>query len=71
MARKIKTSQKIRVILNGVVIYTRVGAVADLFGGIVQREAVLDTIQNISLSDVKCTGMVNRIYGYDVQVDLL
>lgn len=73
MARQIKTSQKIRVIVNGVIVYTKVGAVSEMFGHTLQRMAVLNAIEQIALGDAgrKITGFVGRFTDIDVQVDLL
>jgi len=66
-------SQKLRVILNGITIYTTIkGVMFDLFGNTEQRAAVCDALLQLSWA-VRNTGSVgigSNYRGYDIQVDL-
>ena len=67
-------SQKLRVILNGITIYTTIkGVMFDLFGNTEQRAAVCDALLQLSYDfrNNNCVGIGRNYRGYDVQVDLL
>ena len=66
-------SQKIRVIVNNIIVNTTVkGAMYDTFGNSDQRAAVCDALLQLSWA-VRNTGSVgigSNYRGYDIQVDL-
>ena len=69
-----KNSQKLRVIINGVAIYTTIKSVLfDLFGNSEQRAAVCDALIKLSFYKrvANYTGLAEDFRGYSVQVDLL
>ena len=70
----LKNSQKIRVIINGVIVYTTVkGVLFDLFGNTEQRAAVCDALLQLSYfyRTEKSTGLGKDFRGYSIQVDLI
>ena len=67
----LNNSQKIRVILNGVHIYTTVGSTTSMFGVTSQRIAVDAALVAISDSINDITGIATRVGDVDVQVDIL
>jgi acid stress-induced BolA-like protein IbaG/YrbA len=75
VVRNLLNSQKIRVILNGVHVYTTVyDAVYNTFGEVNQRRAVSDTLVRISNSkdtNEPFFGIVTSEYGIQLQVDLI
>jgi acid stress-induced BolA-like protein IbaG/YrbA len=75
VVRNLLNSQKIRVILNGVHVYTTVyDAVFNTFGEVNQRRAVSDTLVRIGNSkdtNESITGIVTSAYGIQLQVDLV
>ena len=70
----LKNSQKIRVIINGVIVYTTIkGVLYDLFGNTEQRAAVCDALCQLSYfyRTEKSTGLGKDFRGYSIQVDLI
>ena len=67
----INNSQKIRVILNGVGIYTTVAATQGIFATTHHRVAVEAGLLEISKQNGKIVGYASRWNGIDFQVDLL
>ena len=70
----LKNSQKIRVIINGVIVYTTIkGVLFDLFGNTEQRAAVCDALLQLSYfyRTDGSVGLAQDFRGYSVQVDLL
>ena len=70
----LKNSQKIRVIINGVIVYTTVkGVLFDLFGNTEQRAAVCDALLELSYfyRTEKSTGLGKDFRGYSIQVNLI
>ena len=70
----LKNSQKIRVIINGVIVYTTIkGVLFDLFGNTEQRAAVCDALLELSYfyRTEKSTGLGKDFRGYSIQVDLI
>ena len=70
----LKNSQKIRVIINGVVVYTTIkGVLYDLFGNTEQRAAVCDALLQLSYfyRTEKSTGIGKDFRGYSIQVNLI
>ena len=69
-----KNSQKLRLIINGIIVYTTVkGVLFDLFGSSEQRAAVCDTLMKLSFykRTENAMGLADNFRGYSVQVDLL
>ena len=67
-------SQKLRVILNGITIYTTIkGVMFDLFGNTDQRAAVCDALLRLSFlkRTANCAGVGAVYRGYQIQVDLM
>jgi len=70
----LKNSQKIRVIINGVIVYTTIkGVLFDLFGNTEQRAAVCDALLELSYfyRTEKSTGLGKDFRGYSIQVNLI
>jgi hypothetical protein len=70
----LKNSQKLRVIINGVIVYTTVkGVLYDLFGNTEQRAAVCDALLQLSYfyRTEKSTGIGKDFRGYSIQVNLI
>jgi len=70
----LKNSQKIRVIINGVIVYTTIkGVLYDLFGNTEQRAAVCDALLQLSYfyRTEKSTGLSKDFRGYSIQVNLI
>ena len=70
----LKNSQKIRVIINGVIVYTTIkGVLFDLFGNTEQRAAVCDALLQLSYfyRTEKSTGIGKDFRGYSIQVNLI
>jgi hypothetical protein len=70
----LKNSQKIRVIINGVIVYTTIkGVLFDLFGNTEQRAAVCDALLQLSYfyRTEKTTGIGKDFRGYSIQVNLI
>lgn len=67
----IKNSQKIRVILNGVGIYTTVAETQGIFATTNHREAVNLALTEIAQMRGEILGYASRWNGIDFQVDLL
>jgi hypothetical protein len=70
----LKNSQKIRVIINGITIYTTIkGVLYDLFGNTEQRAAVCDALLQLSYfyRTEKSTGLGKDFRGYSIQVNLI
>ena len=70
----LKNSQKIRVIINGVIVYTTIkGVLYDLFGNTEQRAAVCDALLQLSYfyRTEKTTGLGKDFRGYSIQVNLI
>tara|TARA_R110000868_G_scaffold1403_1_gene10924 strand:- start:366 stop:605 length:240 start_codon:yes stop_codon:yes gene_type:complete len=70
----LKNSQKIRVIINGVIVYTTIkGVLYDLFGNTEQRAAVCDALLQLSYfyRTEKSTGIGKDFRGYSIQVNLI
>jgi hypothetical protein len=70
----LKNSQKIRVIINGVIVYTTIkGVLFDLFGNTEQRAAVCDALLQLSYfyRTDGSIGLAQDFRGYSVQVNLL
>jgi len=71
----LKNSQKVRVIINDVHIYTTVKGMAfDTFGQTDQRVAVWEALMEIAMRQrhgLKMTGFSGDRRGYRVQVDLI
>lgn len=71
-----KNSQKFRVILNGVILYTTVKEMAfDLFGQTDQRVAVWEAMMKLAymrrVEKIAPIGLACDVRGYQVQVDLI
>ena len=69
-----KNSQKLRLIINGIIVYTTVkGVLFDLFGSSEQRAAVCDALMKLSFykRNENAMGLAEDFRGYSVQVDLL
>jgi len=69
-----KNSQKLRVIINGITVYTTIkGVLFDLFGNTEQRAAVCDALLELSYfyRTEKSTGLGKDFRGYSIQVDLI
>ena len=71
-----KNSQKIRVILNGVILYTTIKDVMfNLFGQTDQRIAVTQGLQSLAymraVESIKPIGLTGTWSGCSVQVDLI
>lgn len=69
-----KNSQKLRLIINGIIVYTTVkGVLFDLFGSSEQRAAVCDALMKLSFykRTENVMGLAEDFRGYSVQVDLL
>ena len=69
-----KNSQKLRLIINGIIVYTTVkGVLFDLFGSSEQRAAVCDALRKLSFykRTENAMGLAEDFRGYSVQVDLL
>lgn len=75
VVQNLLNSQKIRVILNGIHVYTTVyDAVCNTFGEVNQRRAVSDTLVRIGNSkdtNEPFTGIAASVYGIQLQIDLL
>ena len=70
----LKNSQKLRVIINDIAIYTTVkGVLFDLFGNTEQRAAVCDALLQLSYfyRTEKSTGIGKDFRGYSIQVNLI
>ena len=70
----LKNSQKLRVIINGVTVYTTIkGVLFDLFGNTEQRAAVCDALLELSYfyRTEKSTGLGKDFRGYSIQVNLI
>lgn len=70
----LKNSQKIRVIINGVIVYTTIkGVLFDLFGNTEQRAAVCDALLELSYfyRTENSTGLGKNFRGYSIQVNLI
>ena len=70
----LKNSQKIRVIINGVIVYTTIkGVLFDLFGNTEQRAAVCDALLQLSYfyRTEKSTCIGKDFRGYSIQVNLI
>ena len=70
----LKNSQKLRVIINGITIYTTIkGVLYDLFGNTEQRAAVCDALLQLSYfyRTEKSTGIGKDFRGYSIQVNLI
>ena len=70
----LKNSQKIRVIIDGVIVYTTIkGVLFDLFGNTEQRAAVCDALLQLSYfyRTEKSTGIGKDFRGYSIQVNLI
>ncbi len=67
----INNSQKIRVILNGVGVYTTVMQTQGIFSHTYHRVAVDVALTEIAQQRGKIVGYATRWNGIDVQVDLL
>lgn len=70
----LKNSQKLRVIINGITVYTTIkGVLFDLFGNTEQRAAVCDALLELSYfyRTEKSTGLGKNFRGYSIQVDLV
>jgi hypothetical protein len=70
----LKNSQKLRVIINGITVYTTIkGVLFDLFGNTEQRAAVCDALLELSYfyRTEKSTGLGKDFRGYSIQVDLI
>jgi hypothetical protein len=70
----LKNSQKLRVIINGVIVYTTVkGVLFDLFGNTEQRAAVCDALLQLSYfyRTEGSTGLGKDFRGYSIQVNLI
>jgi hypothetical protein len=70
----LKNSQKLRVIINGITVYTTIkGVLFDLFGNTEQRAAVCDALLELSYfyRTEKSTGLGKNFRGYSIQVDLI
>jgi hypothetical protein len=67
----IGNSQKIRVILNGVGIYTTVAATQSIFATTNHRLAVESALSKISSNGGLISGYSSRWNGIDFQVDLM
>ena len=70
----LKNSQKIRVIINGAIVYTTIkGVLFDLFGNTEQRAAVCDALLQLSYfyRTEKSTGIGKDFRGYSIQVNLI
>ena len=67
----IKNSQKIRVILNGVGIYTTVAGTQSIFATTDHRVAVDLALAEIAQMRGKINGYASRWNGIDFQVDLM
>jgi hypothetical protein len=66
----LKNSQKLRVIINGITIYTTIkGVLYDLFGNTEQRAAVCDALLQLSYfyRTEKSTGIGKDFRGYSIQ----
>jgi hypothetical protein len=69
-----KNSQKLRVIINGITVYTTIkGVLFDLFGNTEQRAAVCDALLELSYfyRTEKSTGLGKNFRGYSIQVNLI
>lgn len=70
-----KNSQKLRVIINGVALYTTIkGVMFDVFGYGEQRSAVCDALfalRSHRSAGEPAVGLTGAWRGYSVQVDLL
>jgi len=70
----LKNSQKLRVIINGITVYTTIkGVLFDLFGNTEQRAAVCDALLELSYfyRTEKSTGLGKDFRGYSIQVNLI
>ena len=70
----LKNSQKLRIVIEGIVVYTTVkGVLFDLFGNTDQRAAVCDALLRLSFlkRTANCAGVGAVYRGYQIQVDLL
>jgi len=70
----LKNSQKLRVIINGITVYTTIkGVLYDLFGNTEQRAAVCDALLQLSYfyRTEKSTGLGKNFRGYSIQVNLI
>jgi hypothetical protein len=70
----LKNSQKLRVIINGITVYTTIkGVLFDLFGNTEQRAAVCDALLELSYfyRTEKSTGLGKNFRGYSIQVNLI
>jgi hypothetical protein len=67
----INNSQKIRIILNGIHLYTTVAKSETLFGSWHHRMMVDSVLHKINAEYGKIVGFATRIDGVDIQVDLL
>ena len=71
---KFKQSQKFRVIINGVSVYTTAKQIRDQFGDMISiNDAVKNALKNLQLfNDVDGSiGVRTRINDVDVQIDML
>lgn len=70
-----KNSQKIRVIINGIALYTTVKGMAfDTFGMTDQRVAVWDALMSLARqrrAEPAAVGLAGNWRGYEVQVDII
>jgi hypothetical protein len=71
-----KNSQKFRVIINGIILYTTVKEMAfDMFGQTDQRVAVWEAMMKLAMmrrvEKIQPIGLACDVRGYQVQVDLV
>lgn len=71
-----KNSQKFRVIINGIILYTTVKEMAfDMFGQTDQRVAVWEAMMKLAMmrrvEKIAPIGLACDIRGYQVQVDIV
>jgi hypothetical protein len=71
-----KNSQKFRVVINGIILYTTVKEMAfDVFGQTDQRVAVWEAMMKLAtmrrLEKIQPIGLACDVRGYQVQVDIV
>lgn len=71
-----KNSQKFRVVINGIILFTTVKEMAfDMFGQTDQRVAVWEAMMKLAMmrriEKIQPVGLACDVRGYQVQVDLI
>ena len=70
---KLPNNRKLRIIIDSIVLNTTKGKIVDLFANPTQRQAVLDTLQELEnmLATTTARSLSQNIHTFSVQVDLV